>query len=69
MMPDEQEALSHKHTGLWCVPLASGRIAVFDHPMRPLRAICERWRDVVSLQKELQAAAKAQQLDMEGIDL
>ena len=51
MTADEQEALSVSHTrGLWCVPLSSGRIAVFPHPARSLRCICDTWEDVARLE-------------------
>lgn len=50
MTSDEQEALSISLTrGLWCVPLSSGRIAVFSHPMRTLHCIVESWDEVVRL--------------------
>jgi hypothetical protein len=51
MSVDEQEALSVSLTrGLWCVPLSSGRIAVFHHPTRPLLAIVDTWADVLALE-------------------
>lgn len=50
MTRDEQEALSISLTrGLWCVPLSSGRIAIFSHPMRELHCIVESWDEVVRL--------------------
>lgn len=42
-----QAALSAQHYGYWCVPLASGSIAVFSHPNGKLLDICARWEDVV----------------------
>lgn len=42
-----QEALSHQHYGLWCVPLAGGTAAVFTHPNGTLLRICP-WADVPS---------------------
>lgn len=46
MTQDEQEALSHKYTGLWLVPLDSGRIAIFTHPLRELETVVNSWEDV-----------------------
>ena len=48
MTSDEQEALSHQHYGLWCVPLASGAVAVFSHPAGRLLEIT-RWEEVKHL--------------------
>lgn len=50
MSIDEQEALSVSLSrGMWCVPLSSGRIAVFTHPMCSLRTIVDSWADAVAL--------------------
>lgn len=51
MTIDEQEALSNQHAdGWWCVPLASGRIAVFEHPHdHALYTICDNWSQVIAL--------------------
>lgn len=52
MTSDEQEALSHIHTGWWCVPLSSGRIAVFDHPMKPASLkIAASWQHLLTFQR------------------
>lgn len=50
MTADEQEALSRVWRGLWCLPLSSGRIAVWDHPSRPLRCIVDSWEEVTMLE-------------------
>lgn len=50
MNADQQEALSHQHYGYWCVPLASGAIAVFNHPNGKLLAITPaRWEEVLKV--------------------
>lgn len=49
MTPDEQEALSRCFSGFWCLPLRSGRIAVWDHPARSLRCIVDSWQEVTML--------------------
>jgi hypothetical protein len=51
MSPDEQEALSWQHArGCWCVPLSSGRIAVWLHPNGRLHAIVDSWNDIIQME-------------------
>lgn len=49
--PELAEALDRKHThGRWTVPLASGKIAVFAHPMGSLAyAICDTWDEALTV--------------------
>ena len=61
MTPDQQEARSISLTkGLWCVPLSSGRIAVFDHPLIGTeRCVCDSWEEVRALPpREVKAGAR-----------
>lgn len=72
MDTDEQEARSHAHTGWWCVPLSSGKIAIFQHPMKPLFKIVDSWVDVLGEAREPPKEAyvsKIVMLNLEGIDL
>src|SRR5687768_7021886 len=63
MTQDEQEALSVSLTrGLWCVPLSSGRIAVFDHPARDLRCVVDTWTEVALLPRRLPDLRRAHRL-------
>jgi hypothetical protein len=49
MDANQQEALSHQHYGYWCVPLAGGCIAVFNHPNGNLLEICVNWDHVLEV--------------------
>lgn len=73
MTTDEQEALSISLTrGLWCVPLSSSRIAVFQHPMVLVHTIVDTWQDAIALPRPKQTRRHMQpaslMLDVE-IDL
>jgi hypothetical protein len=70
MTADEQEALSRCHArGRWVVPLESGRIAVWDHPARSLRCICETWEEVKALPPRQVKPPRQLELDLDLSDL
>lgn len=74
MSPDEQEALSHRYTrGVWCVPLSSGRIAAWTHPLGQFLGI---FADFQSIPPQRNVAEPPRRkpvvpagLDLSGIDL
>lgn len=82
MSPDEQEARSRLHTGFWVVPLSSGRLAVWSHPMGQQIGVFDTlsqaaeavpaWRKTAAghqLQLRLTQSTARLELDMTGIDL
>jgi hypothetical protein len=70
MTNDEQEGLSHQHYGYWCVPLASGAIAVFSHPNGKLLTIARSWPEVLTTPLPSPPVYRPRKLTMEiGVNL
>lgn len=61
MTEDEQAALSLRHSSrsFWAVPLPSGRIGVFNHPLGTLLAITDTWEEAAAIEKSAEPAPKA----------